>query len=242
MAAKFLCCLPLRLGVLVISFLQLLLSGGIAGILWWALWYANENSNDFATITQSMKKTVIIVASIYTAAALVSLLGLLGALFKKNGFVKTFYILLCATLSLQIGGGIWYLVTFYRTRGQTLEDCLNGTTDSNRIAYCGTLEAYKRVPQGTLIASVIVPIILQAYACYIVYQYSKRLEFQKIENLRSSRAFVPPTGPVYQAVKPTDETYPLAQPHYPASHYPYADSPNSFGHMHYKSLEASNKV
>jgi len=76
--------------------------------------------------------------------------------------VKTFYILLCATLSLQVGGGIWYLVTFYRTRGQTLEDCLNGTTDSNRIAYCGTLEAYKRVPQGALIASVIVPIILQA--------------------------------------------------------------------------------
>jgi len=242
MAAKFLCCLPLRLGVLVISFLQFLLSGASAGILWWALWSANENSNDFATITQSMKTTVIIVASIYTAAALVSLLGLLGALFRKHGFVKTFYLLLCSILSLQVGGGIWYLVTFYRTRGQTLEECLNGTTDSNRIAYCDTLEAYKRLPQGALIVSVIVPIILQAYACYIVYHYSRRLGSQKIENLRSSQAFVPPTGPVYQPVKPTDETYPLTQP---TSHYPYADAPNSFGHTHNKSLggyEASNKV
>jgi hypothetical protein len=46
MAAKFLCCLPLRLGVIVISFIQFLLCGGFAGLQWWALWYANENAND----------------------------------------------------------------------------------------------------------------------------------------------------------------------------------------------------
>lgn len=176
--------------------------------------------------------------------------------------MKTFYILLCAVLSLQVGASIWYLVTFYRTRGQTLEDCLNGSTDTKRIAYCDALDVYKRVPQGVMIASVIVPIIFQACmwppsqihvclfshhstnldACYIVYQYSKRLENQKIESLRSSRTFVPPAGPAYQPVKPIDESYPLTQP---TSHYPYADAPNSFGHTHNKSLggyEASQKV
>jgi hypothetical protein len=204
--------------------------------------YLYWSNHTVATITQSMKTTVIIVASIYTAATLVGLLGFLGALLKKNGFVKTFYILLCAVLSLQVGASIWYLVTFYRTRGQTLEDCLNGTTDTKKIAYCDALNVYKRVPQGVMIASVIVPIILQLYACYIVYQYSKRLENQKIESLRSSRAFIPPAGPAYQPVKPTDESYPLTQP---TSHYPYADAPNSFGHTHNKSLggyEASEKV
>jgi len=45
MAAKFLCCLPLRLGVIVISFLEFLLCGGSAGLLWWAVWYANKNTN-----------------------------------------------------------------------------------------------------------------------------------------------------------------------------------------------------
>jgi len=45
MAAKFLCCLPLRLGVIVISFLEFLLCGGSAGFLWWAVWYANKNTN-----------------------------------------------------------------------------------------------------------------------------------------------------------------------------------------------------
>jgi len=176
--------------------------------------------------------------------------------------VKTFYILLCAVLPIQVGSSIWYIVTFYRKRGQTREDCLNGTTDTKRIAYCYSLDAFKRVPQGVMIASIIVPIILQACmrpssqmnvcpfslqntnldACYVVYQYSKRLEGQRIESLRSSRAFIPPVGPVYQPVKPTDETYPLTQP---TSQYPYADASNSFGHTHHKSLggyEGSDKV
>ena len=70
--------------------------------------------------------------------------------------------MLTAVLFLQVGGGIWYLVTFYRTRGQTLEDCLNGTTDTKRIAYCDSLNAYKRVPQAVMIVSVLIPIIYQA--------------------------------------------------------------------------------
>jgi len=120
--------------------------------------------------------------------------------------------MLTAVLFLQVGGGIWYLVTFYRTRGQTLEDCLNGTTDTKRIAYCDSLNAYKRVPQAVMIVSVLIPIIYQAYACYVVYQYSKRLENQKIESLRSSRAFIPPVGPAYEPIKPMDDTYALTQP------------------------------
>jgi len=233
MAAKFLCCLPLRLGVIVISLLQLLFCGALAVLLWWALLYAGKHGNDLTTVTQSMKTTIIIVASVYTAAALVGVLGFLGAIFKKNGFVKTFLILLCAVFGLQVGSSIWYLITFYHTRGtDTLSKCINGSTDSNRIAYCNQLDAYKRVPQGVMIASVIVPIIIQAYACYVVNQYSKRLNMQEAENNRQSRAFQP-SGPVYQPVKPQDETFPLTQP---TSQYPYADAPHSFGHNHGKSL------
>ena len=44
MGAKFLCCLPLRLGVLVISLIQFLVCGGVAGLLWWAL-CSNQNND-----------------------------------------------------------------------------------------------------------------------------------------------------------------------------------------------------
>lgn len=95
MAPKFLCCLPLRLGVAVISFIQFVFCGGTAGLLWWALW-SNQAHNDcqscyFSSLffseshvilffsgsemTKNMKLTVIIVASVYTFATLVSLLG-----------------------------------------------------------------------------------------------------------------------------------------------------------------------
>jgi len=243
MAAKFLCCLPLRLGVIIISFFQFLFCGALAGLLWWALWFAHDHKSDFATVTQSMKTTVIIVASIYTAATLVGFLGFLGAICKKNGFVKTFYILLCAVFGFQVGSSVWYLITFYHTRHQTLSQCINGSTDSDKIAYCTSLDAYKRVPQGAMLASVIIPILIQAYACYIVYQYSKRLEYQRAEKLRASRNFSSSgSGPVYQPIKPHDESFPLSQP---ISQYPYADAPNSFGHTHQNSFggnDASYKV
>jgi len=182
-----------------------------------------------------MRTTAIVVASIYTFAALIGLLGFLGALFKKNGFVKTFYILLVVVFGLQIGSSVWYLVTFYKTRGRTLEQCLNGTTDVDKISLCHSMDAYKKIPQGAMIASVIVPILIQAYACYVVYQYSKRLTMQKAEKLRQSHVFVP-AGPAYQPVNRHDESYPLTQPNMT---YPYADAPNSFGHKHH---DSSHKV
>lgn len=154
--------------------------------------------------------------------------------------------MLSVVFGLQVGSSVWYLITFYRTRHQSLDDCINGSTDANRIAYCKSLDAYKHIPQGVMLASIIVPIVLQACqsffltssqypnisslspnldACYVVYQYTKRLEHQKLEKQRASRSF-PTSGPVYQAVQPHDEHYPLNQPHV---QYPYADAPNSFG-------------
>ncbi|KAF9482105.1 hypothetical protein BDN70DRAFT_875388 [Pholiota conissans] len=229
MAAKFLCCLPLRFGVIVISFLQFFFSGALAGLLWWALIHASQQG-DLGPLTQSAKTTVIVVGAVYTAAALVGLLGFLGAILRKNGFVKTFYILLCVVLSLEVGSSIWYLITFYRTRGQTLDECINGSTDSNRIAFCNSIDAYKRIPQGVMIASVVVPIVIQAYACYIVYQYSKFLDTQKAERRRMSSSFIPPSGPAYQPVMAQDNTYPFAQ------QYPYTDASHTFGRQPQRSV------
>lgn len=46
MSPKFLCCLPVRLGVFLISFFQFLVSGGLAAFLWWALWSDSENDGE----------------------------------------------------------------------------------------------------------------------------------------------------------------------------------------------------
>ncbi|KAF9524012.1 hypothetical protein CPB83DRAFT_774598 [Crepidotus variabilis] len=223
MSAKFLCCLPLRLGVLIISFLQFLLFGGLAGLTWYALWY--DHKSDLSQLTKSMQKTAIAVGVIYTVASLLGLLGFLGAIFRKNGFVKSFYILLCIVFGFEIGSSIMYLVTFYRTRNQTFDDCVGGSTDVNKISYCRSLDIYRKIPQGYMIASIIIPILIHAYAIYVVYQYSKRLAHQKAEKTRLS------SHAAYQPVAHQDDSFAMNQPYNAA--YPYAaGGAHSFGHTH----------
>lgn len=125
-----------------------------------------------------MKITVVFVASIYTAAAIVGLIGygiklesdlecspsiprFLGAVFRRNRFIKTYYILLCFATGFQFAAGIWYLVTFYKTRNQTFYQCVNGSTDPTIIDYCNSLKVYKTIPQGYVIAQAIVPLLIQ---------------------------------------------------------------------------------
>jgi hypothetical protein len=198
------------------------------------------------TVVHDMKTTTIIVGAVFTAAALVGLLGYVfqsptrdflrfiytlpsprffGAIFRKHGFIKTFYILLCLVLSLEIGASIYYLVTFYRKRGQPLNQCINGSTDNNIINYCKSIDKFKHIPQAAMIAAFVVPLLVHAYACYVVSAYSKRLQHQRLDKVRESQLFVPPTstGSSYQPVMRADESRPLT------SQYPYTDAPNSFG-------------
>src|SRR5260221_10723118 len=124
-----------------------------------------------------MKITVIVVASVYTIVALISLMGyvlcckcltsyllsdtrFIGAILRKYKFIKTFFIMLAISLAFQIATGIWYLVTFYTTRNQSLADCLDGTINQSKIDYCKTLQIYKTYPQGYVIANVLIPIVL----------------------------------------------------------------------------------
>ena len=101
---------------------------------------------------------------------------------------------------------------------------------------------------GALLASVIVPLVLQACtcliyfqdrlilihvpdACYVVHQYSQRLQNQRLDKQRSTSAFVPPVGPMYQPLKHADEAHMLTQ------QYPYSDSTHAFGHKHQGSID-----
>jgi hypothetical protein len=220
MAPRFLCCLPLRLGVFVISLLQFLVCGGFAGFLWWALWY--ESDHDAVAVAKNIKITTIVVASVSTLVALVSLIGFIGAILRKFQFIKTYSIALAISLGFQIASGIWYLITFYTTRNQSLSDCLDGTTDQTRIDYCNAIQSFKRFPQGYVLANAIIPIVIQFYACYVVRSYSHLLERQNVERNRQVNR-VP--GPVYQPVNHHDENYPMTH----NAPYPYADAPHSFG-------------
>ncbi|KAF6760165.1 hypothetical protein DFP72DRAFT_1063230 [Ephemerocybe angulata] len=227
MAAKFLFCLPLRLGVILFTLFQFVICGGAAGLVWYAYALLHKNPADsdrdtWADLPKEIKIVWIVLGVVYSLASFVGLLGFLGAIFKKTGFVRTYLALLWCTFLLQLGSGIWSMVTFYRARGRSQDDCLKDSTDQNRLTYCAALEELKKIPQGYIIASSIVPIVIIAYALYVVHHYIKRLQKQQYEK---EMAFKPKSG--FTTVKGKEETYPLTQP---TTTYPYSDSGNAFGH------------
>ncbi|KAJ3570909.1 hypothetical protein NP233_g4104 [Leucocoprinus birnbaumii] len=229
MSPKFCCCLPLRLGTLVISLIQFALCGLAAGAFWWLLWWTKDQGV-YETLQNSIKISFIVAGAIYTFAAIIGLFGFLGAIFKKNGLVRSYLALLYVTLMLQVASGIYSLVMFYRFRdhpGQE-ENCVNitgGSPSNTQITYCDALANISKMPVWGIWVSALVPIVVVAYACYVVHNYARRLAKQKLDReIFPTRSLA--TGPEYTAVKPHEESHPLTQPAY---NYPYSDAPHSFG-------------
>jgi len=148
------------------------------------------------------------------ASALISLTGFIGALAKKVGAIKTYLFVLYATLGFQIAVTVFTLVNYYRLRGTSSLDC-TVTSGGTTVNLC---EEYTKFPQGAVIVTVIVPILIQAYACYVVAAYKNRLIKQKLD--RSSVAM---KASVNQGFPPS----------YSNTAYPYASGPNAFGHKDY---------
>jgi len=229
MAPKFCCCLPLRLGTLIISFIQFLLCGAAAGGFWFLLWAANERGL-LESLENSARISLIVAGVIYTLAALIGLFGFFGSIFKKNGLVRTYLALLYLTLILEIASGVFSLVMFYRFRDGKRPDCVKKVPVNNGVAtvdYCAALDNFANLPVWSVWVSSLVPILIVAYACYVVHNYTRRLAKQRADReIIATRSFA--TGSEYTAVKPEEEAHPLTQP--PTYSYPYSDAPHSFGH------------
>jgi hypothetical protein len=205
-------------------------------------WADGANFMAGDAMPQYFRITLIVAGAIYTIASLVGLLGFLGAIFKKNGFVKTYFTLLCTVFLLQIASSIWYLVTFYKARGESGDDCLKNDNSPERVAFCNALEQLKKVPQGWAIAGAIVPVVIMACkllshssetemethdradCVYVVHHYIKRLNQQKLEKEQRYHKSAPSYTPGKGGNK--EETHPLTQP---TVTYPYSDSVNAFG-------------
>lgn len=86
----------------------------------------------------------------------------IGAVFRKNGLVKLFLLLMSIILLLQIGVSIYALYCYYHTRGHPVDECVNGSQSPDTVAACNVLATFVRIPQGYVIASAIVPILVQA--------------------------------------------------------------------------------
>lgn len=234
MAAKFCCCLPLRLGVFIFTILQFLLTGAAAGLIWFAL-FTPEADDFWAQADNALRIGFIVSASIYTFTALIGLIGFFGAAFRKNALVKIFYGVLWLFSLLQVGSGIWVIVVYFRYRNMDIPaDC--DALDSDKSfkenfenANCGVIQNLKDTKPVAVIVPFAVAVVVTFYMLYVTHHYIKRIAEQRRETSYagqiSGHRSMPSYGPVSTK---TEEAAPLTQP---SVHYPYSDNANAFGHQ-----------
>ncbi|KAJ6558441.1 hypothetical protein DFH09DRAFT_1365113 [Mycena vulgaris] len=221
MGAKYLCCLPLRLGVLIISFLQFVVSAFAAGLIaFFLVLQANHETVKgirFETEIPTRTKIIaIVVAVIYGLVALVSLTGFIGAIRKKESFVGIFSNLLRFFLVVQVAAVVAYFVLYFVDKDEFSKLCIGSSTDQQVIDACNATSKHSL---WVVIVSAIVPILFQAYGVYIVSCYVTKLHNQKFLR-QESFGF---KGPGYVPVP--EENHPLTH----QAAYPYADNSHSFG-------------
>ncbi|KAH8813404.1 hypothetical protein DL96DRAFT_1625992 [Flagelloscypha sp. PMI_526] len=212
MSPKFLCCLPLRLGACVISGLQGLVTLFIAVALWMAV--ALEHNGevfgwnlDGYKVSSRLKILTGVLAVVETLVAVSCIFGFIGSIRKKYtmvaqfaGFLKSFLI-----LAIIVGAvNIVFLWIDYKDRAGSC------TSDDSS---CSTLVF--------IVATVfiVLPILLQTYAVYIVSAYAHKLAHD--EKLQLPRM-------LYSKITDIDAPKTSYEPYY----YPYTGPSHSYGLAH----------
>ena len=162
----FCCCIPTRLGVVIIAAVGLMGGGAlaIAGAL------------NAGTI-QGSKASIAISIVIYSLLAIVSLLGLIGALGRKATLVKVYFFALVSHLLFSFAIGVYALFRIFKDGNSFITHCVAANSnmeDAEKV--CG--EGLK-VVKGISVTLFIALWIFEIYGCVIVKGYNDQLEDEK---------------------------------------------------------------
>lgn len=116
---------------------------------------------------------------------------LLGAIFKKNGLVRTHLALLYVSLLLQVASGVFSIIAFYRFRhnDEAKQRCIAGSNDQTRINVCNALD-FRNTPEWAIWVSSLVPIVVVACMspCFLLMPSTFSYRFQFIRRCLLCRA------------------------------------------------------
>ncbi|KAL5483121.1 hypothetical protein ACEPAI_8350 [Sanghuangporus weigelae] len=172
---KFLCCLPVRLGVFVLSFCHFLLNAFLAIVLWVGLALKDVH------LDKREKVSVILGAIHFTINGIFALFGLYGTIRRRLSAVKSYSQLLNYMLGVYIIVGIVHIIMiFTKDKQEFINDCIDGRTDQKAIDACHHVTTFRLV----LVGFIVFVWLLVLYECIIVARYVLQLEEEKGEKHR----------------------------------------------------------
>ncbi|KAK0477964.1 hypothetical protein IW261DRAFT_1565767 [Armillaria novae-zelandiae] len=167
----FLCCLPLRLGVLIIAALTLAGSTLVAIGAWINV---HNIINKTLELSKSGEISMYIVAGVYTLVAIVSLLGLVGALTARPGLVSTFNSLQIGTFIISLAIGAYSLYLLFSDNFD-ISDCVN-SVDASADTAQQVCNAALKVSKAAVVVIYAITWLVQFYGLFIVRSYVRELE------------------------------------------------------------------
>jgi hypothetical protein len=162
----FCCCIPVRLGVFIISILGVGLGGllAVAGII---------QLKNIGDAPMQDKWPYIVQIVVYGLYAAVSVMAFFGATCRQLATIKSYAVTLAIHLVLSIASGGYSLYSYFKDSPSVVNDCINGSTDETTIQACNQGET---VVKGVMVGVFIFVWLMELWGVFIVREYGYQLD------------------------------------------------------------------
>jgi hypothetical protein len=189
--AVFCGCLPLRVGALLLTTLQLIIGAGTAVLLWWEIL---DGSAPFTTLQQFALYTSV---SVNMLLALIAFYGLIGTLARHTDILKSFFYVQIVQTALSLGAAIIILIALFSTdRNTMITQCTSGNAQifptlgsAKSKGQCGDLLQGARYVYSTHLA---VLVLIQIYSVITIPSYTTELKHSDTFRRKSQQIFFEP--------------------------------------------------
>lgn len=173
---KFCCCLPVRLGVFILSLLAMVGGSIVAAVGWISV---SQLKNYPVDIVDEI--ALYIHSSIFTLLGVLGTFGFVGSLVRSRSMVIAFSVGIAIHLGLSIGSGVFTIYSvFKQAPDNAIAACMEGKTDDETRKICSTGMS---LVKGAIVAVYVIAWLIELYAYFIVDRYADQLEDEEMAKL-----------------------------------------------------------
>ncbi|KAF8070510.1 hypothetical protein FPV67DRAFT_1487667 [Lyophyllum atratum] len=171
----FCCCLPVRMGVIIMSLLGILFGGVLSIVLWFEV-------ASTADMTSGERAGFVIAGLVESVLLVASVLGFVGAIVRKQLFVQiyAYFIYVHFLLNLGVAAYLLYLVTHFSSSA-AVKACHETIQNQQAKDQCTGL---LKIARGVYFAVASIVLLVELYLALVVTRYLNQVKNEK----RSARA------------------------------------------------------